>query len=473
MLRSLSGRFLILTVIFVMVAEVLIFVPSIARFREDYLLSRLERAQIASLVLLTDGNISDALEAELLENAEVFNVVLRRDVARQLVLQSPIPQPVHATHDLRDAGPLVLMRDALAVLLDRENRVIRVIGNPTRDAGLLIEVTMQTAPLRTEMLAFGGRILILSAVISVMTALLLFLAVQALMVRPIRRVVQAMRAYAESPEDARRIVTPTSRVTELHEAETALARMQTDLTAALKQKDRLAQLGTAVAKISHDLRNILTSAQLFTDRIGTSEDPGVRRLAPKLVNSITRAVNLTEATLAFGKAEEPPPRLARVNLADLVADVLDSERLAIRDDADISMSADVPADMVLRADAEQLFRVIFNLVRNARQALEQSGKGGEIGISAVETPTTWDIRVADTGPGLPEKARAHLFTPFQGGVRRGGAGLGLAIAADLIRGHGGRLLLEQSGPGGTTFLITLPAGAAELTTAEASPDAGR
>ena len=456
MLRTLSGRFLVLTIIFVMLAEVLIFVPSIARFREDYLLSRLERAQIASLALLADDMISADLEAELLRNAEVFNVVLRRNELRQLILQSPVPQPIYATYDLRQASAFALIRDAMASLANRENRVIRVIGNPVREAGLLIEVTMQTGPLRDAMLGYGMRILALSAVISVFTAVLLFLAVQVFLVRPIKGVVRAVQSYAENPEDARRIIMPSAGVTELREAEEALAKMQQDLTGALKQKQRLAQLGEAVAKISHDLRNILTSAQLFGDRIETSTDPSVQRLAPKLVNQITRAVHLTESTLAFGKAEEPPPRLARVALADIVADVLDSERLAIADGKDISLAADVPASMMVRVDAEQMYRVLSNLVRNARQALAQSGSGGEISIAATEAPDAWVIRVADTGPGLPAKARQHLFTPFQGGARKGGSGLGLAISAELVRGHGGQLTLEDSSDAGTVFKITLP-----------------
>jgi len=456
MLRTLSGRFLVLTIIFVMLAEVLIFVPSIARFREDYLLSRLERAQIASLALLADDMISADLEAELLRNAEVFNVVLRRNELRQLMLQSPVPQPIYATYDLRQASAFALIRDAMASLVNCENRVIRVIGNPVREAGLLIEVTMETGPLRDAMLGYGIRILALSAVISVFTAVLLFLAVQVFLVRPIKGVVRAVQSYAENPEDARRIIVPSAGVTELREAEEALAKMQQDLTGALKQKQRLAQLGEAVAKISHDLRNILTSAQLFGDRIETSTDPSVQRLAPKLVNQITRAVHLTESTLAFGKAEEPPPRLARVALADIVADVLDSERLAITDGQDISLAADVPATMVVRVDAEQMYRVLSNLVRNARQALAQSGSGGEISISATEAPSAWVIRVADTGPGLPAKARQHLFTPFQGGARKGGSGLGLAISAELVRGHGGQLELEDSSATGTVFKITLP-----------------
>ena len=322
MVNSLSGRLLILTTIFVMIAEILIFVPSIARFREDYMLDRLERAQIASLTLLADEMIDAELEAELLRNAEVFDVVLRRNEVRQLILASPMPQMVSGTIYLRDNSAGVLIRDAMMRLMKPENEVIRVIGAPVRDAGLLIEVTMDTQPMRAAIIDYGLRILALSAVISVITALLLFVAMRVLLVKPIKGVVGHMQRYAAAPEDARRIITPSAGITELREAEEALKFLQTELTGALKQKERLAQLGSAVSKISHDLRNIMTSAQLFTDRIEMSEDPVVARLAPKLVGSITRAVHLSESTLAFGRAEEPGPTLTQVLLAEIVEDVL-------------------------------------------------------------------------------------------------------------------------------------------------------
>lgn len=455
MLNTLSGRFLILTTVFVMLAEVLIFVPSVARFREDYLLARLERAQIASLALEADDMITPELEAELLRNAEVYNVVLRRDEIRQLALSSPIPSPIDATYDMRDPTAMILISNAMKTLVNPQERIVRVIGNPVRDGGLLIEVTMDEMPLRTAMVDYGLNVLALSAVISIITALLLFGAVQYLLVRPIKRVVGHMQSYAKAPEDARRIITPSASVTELHDAEVALQMMQTELTGALKQKERLAQLGGAVAKVSHDLRNILTSAQLFTDRIEGSDDPLVKRMAPKLVGSITRAVNLCESTLAFGRVDEPAPVLARVNLASIVSDVIDSERLAAGD-FDLSFSEDIPAGMTLRADGEQLFRVIFNLVRNARQAIMATHKAGEINVEGYEDDSAWWIRVTDTGPGLPPRAQEHLFQPFQGGVRKGGSGLGLVIAADLVRGHGGRLELSKTGTEGTTFVVQLP-----------------
>lgn len=457
MFHSLSGRLLILTTVFVMIAEILIFVPSIARFREDYMLNRLERAQIASLALLADDMLDPELESELLRNAEVFNVVLRRDEARQLVLSTNMPQAVAETFDLRDAAAVTLIRDALRRMVKPEGEIVRVIGAPVRDAGLLIEITMETAPLRMAMFDYGKRILVLSAVISVITAVLLFLALRALLLKPIKGVVGHMQRYARAPEDARRIIEPSASITELREAEMALMTLQTDLTQALKQKERLAQLGSAVSKISHDLRNILTSAQLFTDRIEMSEDPVVKRMAPKLVGLITRAVHLCESTLAFGKAEEPGPTLTMALLETVVEDAVEGEKLASGDHA-ISYAIDVPAGMMVRADAEQLYRVISNLVRNARQALASAGQDGEISVQADETDSAWIIEVTDTGPGLPAKAQEHLFTPFQGGARKGGSGLGLAIAAELVKGHGGQLVLSRTGASGTQFRMTLPKG---------------
>ena len=454
-MNTLSGRFLILTVIFVMLAEVFIFVPSVARFREDYLLARLERAQIASLALEADDMISPELEQELLENAGVFNVVLRRDEIRQLALSSTIPEPISDTFDMRDPSAMTLISDALGTMFDPQDKVIRVIGHPVQDGGLLIEVTMMQKPLRDALIEYGVNILILSAVISIITAGSLFVAAQLLIVRPIKGVVGSMQRYAADPEDARRIMEPQAGVRELRDAEEALQSMQTQLTGALKQKERLAQLGGAVAKVSHDLRNILTSAQLFTDRIESSEDPLVKRMAPKLVNSITRAVNLCETTLAFGRVDEPAPVLTRVNLARIVYEVIDSERLAAAD-YPLSFAEDVPAGMTIRADGEQLFRVIFNLVRNARQAIMATNQPGEICLTGAEDDASWTLTVSDTGPGLPAKAREHLFQPFQGGARKGGSGLGLVIAADLVRGHGGRLELKRTGDDGTVFAIVLP-----------------
>lgn len=462
-LNTISGRFAALTIIFVVLAELFILMPALANYRRDYLESRLERAQIASLALLaTDESLASDLESELLQNAGVFNVVLRRNDIRQLVLSSPIPGPVAATYDLRDSSLWQSIDDALATLWNPENRVIRVIGAPVNQAGQLIEITMETTPLRTGMIEFGVRLLITSAAFSILTAILLNLAAQRLILVPIRRVISHMSAYAKAPEDPRHIIIPDARLAELNEAETALEAMQKTVTSSLKQKERMAQLGQAVAKISHDLRNILTTAQIFADRLEDSADPKVKRAAPKLVNSITRAVTLCETTLAFGKAEEPAPSLTRFNLSQLVHEVVEAETLAGEAAGGVEFLTDIPPGLTLRADRDQLYRVLANLARNARQAIEGTGQPGTIEIGAGESDSGWWIRVGDTGPGLPDKAREYLFQPFTGSARKGGTGLGLTIAADLIRGHGGRLELLRSDEEGSEFMIHLPGEMAAL-----------
>lgn len=454
-LNTLSGRFLILTVAFVMLAEVLIFVPSIARFRADFLTMRLEKAQIAALAQLAAADmVTPELEQELLANAEVYNVVLRRNEVRELVLSSELPAPIAETYDLRNAGPWVLIFDAFTALVDADDQIIRVIGQPVQDAGLLIEITMASAPLRVALMDYGKRILLLSALISIVTAFFLFLAVQRLMVQPIRRVVEHMQSYAEAPEDARRVIAPTARVEELRRAEEAMQSMQTQLTSALRQKERLAQLGGAVAKISHDLRNILTTAQLFVDRIEGSLDPAVARAAPKLVGSISRAVALCEATLTFGKAEEAPPQLRPVAVKSLVDEVAEGD--GITDTSDVTLDNQIADDLRPMADPEQLYRVLSNLIRNARQAIESTARSGRITVSAGVTPSEYWILLEDTGPGLPDRAKSHLFEAFQGSTRKGGTGLGLAIAAELLRGHGGSLEMLRSTSEGTAFVIHLP-----------------
>ncbi len=457
-INTLTGRFLILTVIFVMLAEVLIFVPSVARFRLTYLQERLERSQIASLSLLAapDDMVSEELRDELLYNAEVQSIVLRRDRLRELVLVAQDARMVDATYDLRDPGTAELIVDALMLLARPTDRVIRVIGMPVKGGGMEIEATLREAPLRDAMIYYGLNILWLSLVISVITAALLFLSVRGLIVKPIRRVVGAMMHYAEDPEDQSRIITPTNRVSELLAAERALHDLQTQLTRALRQKERLAALGGAISRISHDLRNMLTTAQLLADRFERSADPAVRRTAPKLVGSINRAIALCERTLTFGKAEEPPPTIRMQPLAAIVNDVLESERLRAEDDR-VTLTSEVDPGLEVPVDPEQIYRVLTNLVRNARQAIVGAGRAGEIRISAAEEGGTVAIEVADTGPGLPPKARENLFRPFRGGTRRGGSGLGLAIAAELLRGHGGSVDLKKTSEAGTTFIIRLPA----------------
>lgn len=459
MLRSLSGRLLIVTIGVVMLTEIAIFLPSVARFRDTYLMERVRRAEIAALTVLAapDRMVSKTLEAQLLRRAEVHNIVVARGDVRELVLTSPDLAPVIASYDLRDAGFIALIADALTRLVSPRNGVVRIIAPAPEGMGGAIEVTLESGPLRHAMIDYGLRILQLSLLISLITAAVVFFTVRRLVLRPITGVIAGVKHFSEDPEDPARIVRPQSRLTEIADAERAIAEMQQQVHGALRTHGRLASLGQAVAKISHDLRNILATAQLMADRIEASRDPAVARTAPKLVASLGRAIRLCESTLAYGKAEEAPPEPRLVNLADLAAEVVDGLGLAANDPL-LRTEIEIPPELMARADPEHLYRVLANLARNAEQAIRADGRPGALTISAQAADGTVEITVTDTGPGMPTRAIEHIFQPFRGGTRREGTGLGLAIACELAAANGGELRLATSTTSGTSFRLTLLSG---------------
>ena len=461
LLRSLSGRLLIVTIFVVMLAEIAIFVPSVAQFRKAYLMERIQRAEIAALTVLAapDGMVGSELQEVLIRRSGVLNVVVKREGAREMVLSSPEIPPLTATYDLRHPPFIELIRDALLRIADSDGGVIRVIAFAPDDMGTEMEVTLESAPLTAAMRDYGLTILWLSLAISLATAAMVFFAVRRAVVRPVTDVIENVKHFSENPEDAQRIIEPQSRVGEIADAERALADMQRDVRAALTARSRLASLGEAVAKISHDLRNILGTTQLMADRLEMSRDPIVARTAPKLLGSLDRAIRLCQSTLTYGKAEEAPPEPRAVALGELAEEVC--EGLGLTDtERNVVCMVDIDPDLVVEADPEQLFRVLSNLARNASQAIRATGKQGRLTIAADGGAEHVEIRIIETGPGLPAKAREHLFQPFRGATRPGGTGLGLAIADELVRANGGELTLITSTTSGTEFRITLPIRAA-------------
>lgn len=453
-LKTLPGQLLILTISFVMLAEVLIFVPSVGRYRLDYLQERLSAGYLASLALeASSGNsVSKELKDELLTNADVFSVMLRREDLKLLILMGDEAHPIEAEYELEQVPTLDAVMHALNVLVSKP-RTIMVRGMP-RYGTEKVDVVLSEAPLKAEMIDYGLRVLGLSIVISVFSAGLVYIALYFMLVRPMRRITKSMTDFQENPADASRVIQPRKGGNEIARAETTLAAMQGDVRGALKQQERLAALGQAVAKINHDLRNILASAQLVSDRLVESEDPGVQRLAPKLVRSIDRAIALATNTLRFGSADEEPPKKVRVTLKSLTGDL--EGALGLGEDGPVKLVADMPDDLSVYADPDHLFRILLNLCRNAAQSLENEEGGGTIHIRPTLMNGNVKIDVIDTGPGLPDIAKNHLFEAFVGSARSGGTGLGLAISRELARGQGGDLNLIETGPDGTTFQITLP-----------------
>jgi signal transduction histidine kinase len=460
----LSGKVLVMTILFVMLGEILIFLPSIANFRIQWLKGRIAQAEIAALAAeaAPDRILSADLRTEILKGAGVLVVSLTRGDKRQLMLRSEADHMIDASYDLRDVRWLPAVGDAFAVMLGNEDRVIGVIDTPPNMSGDVIEVALYEKPLRQAMIGYGINIFILSVVLSVIVAGLVYLALNMVLIRPMKRLTRNMLAFAQNPEDRSRIITPSARRDEIGLAERELHDMQSELATMLQQKSRLAALGLAVAKVSHDLRNMLSSANVISDRLAMAEDPTVKRFAPKLIISLDRAISFLTETLKFGRAEEAPPMRERLPLKDMADEVIDTA--VLQASSRVVLFNHVPPGLLIDADREHLNRVLTNLLRNAIQALEtrESGQDGRAVISAWREGAVVVIEVKDNGPGIPERVRPKLFEAFQSAAKPGGVGLGLAIAAELIRAHGGEIRLHGTGPEGTVFHVVVPDAVVEL-----------
>lgn len=464
--RGLPSKLIALTALFVLAAEALIFLPSVANYRVTWLQERLTAAQLAALAsdAFPGGQVPSALRADLLRTAEVRAIASRRQGERRLVLAPQGDLTIDYVYYLQPEPDsfweglglkIEQMKDAVTTMFGNGERTIRVVGHAGPDNADLIEIVIPEAPLRAAMMRYGLNILWLSVILSVLTAAVVYFALSRLFVKPLTRLTRNMLHFSENPEDASRIMPATGRMDEIGVAERELASMQRQLSGLLAQKNRLAQLGLAVSKINHDLRNMLANAQLISDRLVDIPDPTVQRFVPKLIASLDRAIHFCNSSLKFGGVAEAAPRRELIPFKPLVEEVADSQGLP-REGA-ITFVDEVDASLLIDADHEHLFRVLSNLVRNAMQAIENvEGKtDGEIRVAARREGRKVIVDVADNGAGVPQKARENLFKAFQGSTKKGGTGLGLVIAAELVQAHGGTLTLVDSAKG-AHFRIELP-----------------
>jgi signal transduction histidine kinase len=462
---GLSGKLLLLTVLFVMVAEILIYVPSVANFRLNWLSDRLAAAHTAALVLdaAPSGMVPESLAKQILNSIGARAVAMKMGNQRRLLAAADMPSEIAQDIDMRQRSFFHSIIDAFETLLTcKPGDVMRVVGAAPM-GGDFLEIILNEGPLCKAMWTFSVNILMLSLAISCITAMLLFFALHYLLVRPMWRITENMIAFRADPENPSRIIAKSGRQDEIGTAEEELASMQRELASMLHQQSRLAALGLAVSKINHDLRNLLASAQLFSDQLSTSPDPKVQRFAPKLMRALERAIAFCQSTLSYGGAQEAPPERKTIEVEPLIEEV--HEALGLGLDVPIRWIVAVERGLTVEADHDQLFRVLVNLARNAMQALETRGTRDpardQIRITGRREGSVAVIEVSDTGPGVPEKARTHLFQAFQGSARSGGTGLGLAIAAELVRAHGGEIRLVP-GTIGATFSISIPDRAVDL-----------
>jgi hypothetical protein len=455
---------LALTALVVFLVEVFVFVPSLGAFHHQALRDRIDLGQTAALAVEAapaGAELPAALREDLLVAAQVKRVALRRDDQRSLILsqdEATSPTAPIKTYRLDQMGPLAHMGAALDCLWAPPGRLLRVVATPSYALNSEIDVLVAEGPIKQAVVQHAWRTFLVSLLVSVGAAAVVYIALNYLFVRPMRRLTRDIERFRDRPEDESVSIKPSGRLDEIGRAETALAAMEQELRAALRHRERLAALGAAVAKIAHDLRNNLATASLVTDSLSGSDDPAVRRMAPRLERAVARAASLAEEALIYGRAQEPAPRIDKVPLQPALREALAD---AMAGFPGVQSAVDAPAELEVQADPDHLYRILTNLVRNAAQAMaEQTGRTapGTVFVSTFRDGESVRILIADDGPGLPQKVLDTLFQPFVGTQRRGGTGLGLAIARELARAMGGDVTLSATGPQGTAFELRLPRG---------------
>lgn len=459
---GLSVKLIATITLVILAVEVVIYLPSAGNYREAWLSDRLRIGIVAARVVDAVPDTMDVpamLTDNLLHSAGAIAIVYRRNGQSQLIELDgqPMPHDEAVAIDMRKTDYPTLIMGALDTLFHGGERTLRIIGNSDGgDAASEVEVIMSEAPLHTDLVNYSWNILLLSLLLAVLIAGTLYLLVSRLLIDPIRRVTGNIVAYRAAPENAALIIAPTRRRDEIGIVENELAAMETDIFSMLRQRRHLADLGLAVAKINHDLRNTLTSAQMLSDQVVALDDPKIQRLAPRLVQSIDKAVGFAQSVLDYGRQSGTPPKPVPVDLRALVDEsAIDAD--AMRHPG-IAFANGVPDGVTINADPEQLARVLVNLLKNAREALEAAGEKApepKIEVSFSQTPTALGLAIADNGPGLPPRARDNLFVAFEGSAKAGGTGLGLAIARELVAAHGGTLSYAPLTPG-TRFDISFP-----------------
>jgi two-component system, NtrC family, sensor kinase len=240
----------------------------------------------------------------------------------------------------------------------------------------------------------------------------------------------------------------------------------------LMESDRLAAVGELVAGVAHEVNNPLSSISAFAQLL--LRDGGLtaaQRDSIEVIKSETlRASQVVKDLLAFARRSEPQREPLDLNgvvqrTLRLRGYQLTSNKINIETD----LTTELPAVV---GDARQLQQVCLNLVTNAIQAMAALGAGGTLFVSTRRDGPHVVLEMRDTGPGIPEAAKAHIFEPFFTTKGEGeGTGLGLSVSYGIVTAHGGKIEVPHTSNAGTTFRVTLPA-APEQTADEQGRDSG-
>ncbi len=458
---GISFRLIATIILVIMLVEIFIYLPSIANFRQSWLKDRLAVGTVAIRVIDIVPNIRDLPQDftdRLLDSTKAIALVYKTKGQSQLIKHSKIAMPDSAvTADLRQKGLFYWIGGALDSLFFGSDRTLRIVGDITKNEDIIIEILYAEKPLRDAMLIYSRNILILSLIIISLTAAVIYLFINRALIRPIKGIIDNLQSFRKAPENATLILNPSDKKDEIGIVERELSKLEGDLFVQLGKRRHLAELGLAVAKINHDLRNMLTSVQLLSDQIANLDDPEAQRLAPKLIHSLDKAINFAQSVLEHGRQNSNPPKPVGVDLQALVFEAAIDAK--IRSHPNIKFNNNVPSSITLNLDPDQIARVMINLFNNSREALESAGTRTKKPSINVDFADRKDeglaIIISDNGPGLPLKAKQNLFIAFESSTKSGGTGLGLTISREIVEAHGGTLNYIDSNKG-AIFEICLP-----------------
>jgi len=449
---SLSGRVLWLTVAVILAIELIVLLPGLGRLRNEWMWERVTHAQLLLYAMAETGTqVGPDLRDSMLKFAGVSSITLSLPGQPPLVLQSgnQPAQPQNVVYIANETIGQGTWRAAQRIA-GLSSPVVEISAPSPLEPGATVDVVADAGPLTEELRTDTAHVFTLTVIVALVTGLLVFAVLDRLLVRPMRVITTSIINFREDPEqdEASDLAWLAARPEDdISTAARELKIMQDEMRAALWRNARLAAVGTSVAKISHDLRNILSTALLVADRLHTIDDPAVQRAARTFIPAVERAAQLVTRTVDFAREGPPPITRTAVELNDLTEEAISVVRPL---DPDVRFINDVPEDLVLPLDRAQIYRVLVNLMKNAAEAGARTIRM----VTDREGQVTY-MRVSDDGPGLPLRVQDNLFKPFTSSGRYGGTGLGLAIARDLIRAHGGDLVLQETGPRGTIFCMDL------------------
>src|SRR5277367_6684616 len=467
---GLAARVLAVTIGFVLLAMALFYVTRLTAHREMLLHGKIGAVQttVGAFGLAGPTPPPPDLSQKILNSVDVKWMAIETPAGRREFVTAGGPLPGVESIVADDNSYLEGIAATFHALFAAPGTVVN-LSAPAQANEPAIEFAFDESTLVQSLRRVSYNFLTISLTIAAVVTCVLWAALWRMVLQPVRRLTSNIIAFGESPQDASRVIAPTGRGNEIGRAEAALAVMQRSLAHELAQRKRLAELGMAVARINHDLRNILSAAQLISDRLATIPDPLAQRLAPRLVATLDRAILFCQSTLTYGAAREQAPARRSFDLRETVRQVVETAQATSC--GAIAYAIEIPHNFELFADPDHVQRTIENLARNAAQALQSQarnaaqGARGEgspaIHFAAIRTDGVVLIEISDNGPGFPPEQASRIFEPFHLSTREGGSGLGLAIAADLVARNGGSIALAPSQPDdfycGARFLLTLPA----------------